>query len=365
MAYVDTLNKNSTDYALSAFGNVFINNQNSNTAKTIDYSNRGFSENDDVNLTVKIVFQNGHTSADTLTNMTLNGKAILVNKNGTLTPIPIQTLTEGGVTVYRTLQANTTLEMYYTKSVSGYTNGAYVVIGNPVVISTANYTIYADGYFEGEKQYPVGSIYQNKINSTNPNSLFGFGAWTQITDKFLACRGSQLTEGSGAIVGNFSYTLSEANIPAHTHGMGGANMDMTSGELANISNATFNHYHSIDATHDHSITDNGHYHTIGNQPEVPQSSQLVMPVGTGGNNGINILWGQNASNLVYAQYNQTGISVNSKTLIFNSGYQNADSQIVINQGVHVHYLKSYGLLNPTSINTTPPYQAVYTWYRDS
>ena len=56
--------------------------------------------------------------------------------------------------------------------------------------------------------YPVGSIYTS-MNSTSLADLFR-GTWEQITDRFLYCANSSGTTGS-------SSTLSEANLPAHTH----------------------------------------------------------------------------------------------------------------------------------------------------
>ena len=46
--------------------------------------------------------------------------------------------------VYSVLQANTVLEMYYTET--GFSgNPAWVIVGNPVVLSSSTYTIYANG----------------------------------------------------------------------------------------------------------------------------------------------------------------------------------------------------------------------------
>ncbi|EAX85817.1 hypothetical protein TVAG_002760 [Trichomonas vaginalis G3] len=57
--------------------------------------------------------------------------------------------------------------------------------------------------------YPVGSIYTS-MNSTNPETVLGFGMWKQIVDKFLYCaRYSKQTGGSKKI--------KEANLPPHTH----------------------------------------------------------------------------------------------------------------------------------------------------
>lgn len=64
--------------------------------------------------------------------------------------------------------------------------------------------------------YPVGSIYYNKTDSTNPATLFGFGTWTQLTDRFIVARGSTYTSTGGAA----TVTLSTANLPPHTHTIG-------------------------------------------------------------------------------------------------------------------------------------------------
>ncbi|EAX78946.1 hypothetical protein TVAG_506930, partial [Trichomonas vaginalis G3] len=71
--------------------------------------------------------------------------------------------------------------------------------------------------------YPIGSIYTS-MNSTNPETVLGFGTWKQIVDKFLYCaRYSKQTGGSKKI--------KEANLPPHTH--------------TGTTNTTGNHSHSI------------------------------------------------------------------------------------------------------------------------
>lgn len=61
--------------------------------------------------------------------------------------------------------------------------------------------------------YPVGSIYMS-FNSTSPATLFG-GTWVQITDRFLYCANSSGTTG-----GENSHTLTESEMPSHTHPSG-------------------------------------------------------------------------------------------------------------------------------------------------
>ena len=59
--------------------------------------------------------------------------------------------------------------------------------------------------------YPVGSIYTS-FNNTNPNSIFGFGTWEQIVNRFLYCSSS-----SGATGGEETHQLKINEIPSHDH----------------------------------------------------------------------------------------------------------------------------------------------------
>ena len=61
--------------------------------------------------------------------------------------------------------------------------------------------------------YPVGSIYTS-FESTAPDTLFGFGTWTQITDRFLYCANSSGTTG-----GEATHTLTIDEMPSHNHNL--------------------------------------------------------------------------------------------------------------------------------------------------
>lgn len=120
-----------------------LNTQLSSAAKTLTLpANCPFD-----GQTIKICFANGHEASNSTDYMTLNVNStgpvpIVSNQNGTLANLPIHELTAG---TYSVLMANVTLEMYYTSN--GFnSNPAWVVIGNPVVLSSTDYTIYADGY---------------------------------------------------------------------------------------------------------------------------------------------------------------------------------------------------------------------------
>jgi hypothetical protein len=58
--------------------------------------------------------------------------------------------------------------------------------------------------------YPVGTVYYNKTDSTNPGTLFGRGTWVAITDKFIVSRGSTYTATGGAA----TVTLASGNLPS-------------------------------------------------------------------------------------------------------------------------------------------------------
>lgn len=65
--------------------------------------------------------------------------------------------------------------------------------------------------------YPVGSIYTSTVNQ-NPKTLFGFGTWEQIQDRFLLAAGSSYSAGSTG--GAADHKLEIDEMPAHTHNVG-------------------------------------------------------------------------------------------------------------------------------------------------
>lgn len=61
--------------------------------------------------------------------------------------------------------------------------------------------------------YPVGALYLS-TSSTSPATLFG-GTWTRIQDTFLLAAGT--TYAAGATGGEATHTLTESEMPSHTH----------------------------------------------------------------------------------------------------------------------------------------------------
>ena len=68
--------------------------------------------------------------------------------------------------------------------------------------------------------YPVGSIYVNATNSTNPGTLLGFGTWVAFGQgRVMVGFDSGQTEFDAAeeTGGAKTHTLTTAEMPAHTH----------------------------------------------------------------------------------------------------------------------------------------------------
>jgi len=154
--YLENINET---HVFSSFGTTFINSQAVNDVKTITFT-EGY--NLDSNLSFKVLFENGHNCTNASTPMTLNGKNIKVYIRGTLSNLPIHTMTINNSTVYVSLQSGTILELYY--------NGSnFVVVGNPIIYSSDDYEIYANGDFIYKKK-----SYTNRITeSGNNNVLLG------------------------------------------------------------------------------------------------------------------------------------------------------------------------------------------------
>lgn len=198
--------------------------------------------------------------------------------------------------------------------------------------------------------FPVGTVYQNKLDGTNPGTLFGFGTWIPITDKFLACRGDSLRPGG--IIGNFSYQLTEANIPLHNHGGSTGSHDANVSVRSNVTG--INQTNSLTADQvGVSINDGGHSH--GSLQAVGGEPYLGYPLA----GGAGFFW-QNVGGSTDPAYSNISATHDHIHSITDNGHTHD-----IVDGGHLHSISSYGQANPTAIVTVPEYVDVYTWYRES
>ena len=177
MAKFNHIDVRGTKKVPSAFGNVFISADSISAAKTVTFPDGYLNgATPEPNLAFKVVFANGHNASNASSYLSLNGVVVVSNQNGTLAPLPIHEMTEGGSTVYKVLDANTALELYYTEDYDGNSHPAFVVVGNPLVLSSSTYSIYANGSNDFDRttldlssKVDLSAV---TINSTTPTDLY-------------------------------------------------------------------------------------------------------------------------------------------------------------------------------------------------
>lgn len=211
------------DIALAGAGSLFLASGLLSAQKSITLSD-GFLNNGapEENLIIPVLFPNGHNDLGPSLHASLavtgvsNPIPIVSNQQGTLNPLPHHQMTEGGSTVYKVLQPNTVLELYYTSDYDGNGTPAFVIVGNPLVLSSADYTIYANGSFkEGDcgdikvwfsNTIPYGWLLcngQSCASYSNLTTFLGKNTVPDLRGEFLRGAGtnSHVEQGSGGSVG--------------------------------------------------------------------------------------------------------------------------------------------------------------------
>ena len=156
--------------------------------------------------------------------------------------------------------------------------------------------------------YPVGSIYMS-MSSTSPQTLFG-GVWEQLKDRFLLGVGD--TYNNGATGGEATHTLTENEMPSHTH-------------IQDSHNHTQN-------SHNH--TQNPHSHTIGSLARYVANGKSVAAVGDSYGNTQN--------------YKTGNTTATNKEATATNNPQTATNQTTGGGQAH---------------NNMPPYLTVFMWKR--
>ena len=144
------------------------------------------------------------------------------------------------------------------------------------------------------KIYPIGSIYMS-INETNPSELFG-GEWEQIQDRFLLASGS--TYSAGATGGEATHTLTENEMPSHTH-------------IQNSHNHTQNSHNHTQNSHNH--TQNAHHHALTGSKSVGLQEGDKLRVGYGSASGSKNTNNTTATNKATTATNQNTTATNNPT----------------------------------------------------
>ena len=220
-----------------AQNNLHINTMAVYASKTIPsyYEEEGAS--------LKVIFKNGHNAVSTSEHMTINGKLVVSNQNGSLLPIPIHEIKKGGSTVYKVVGANIAIELYYIADYDGANTPAFVVIGNPVVLNSTDYTIYADGQMGGCP--PINATYVQYPQCKSPQEIWFTATWVELD------YGGAFFRASG---GNANAFIEEGGALSKQFGQNASHSHRIS--LTTTSNGYHSHSLIVNSSHDDSGADN-------------------------------------------------------------------------------------------------------------
>ena len=113
--------------------------------------------------------------------------------------------------------------------------------------------------------YPVGSLYMNASNSTNPATLLGFGTWSAFGEgRVLIGIDSSDTDFDTAeeTGGSKTHTLTEAQLPSHRHTIGSTDSSAGLGGAAGNQEFVQDAGSGIGTPCNTSFTGSGQAHTI-------------------------------------------------------------------------------------------------------
>jgi hypothetical protein len=107
--------------------------------------------------------------------ITYNGVSIPVkaSKNGSLVDLLAY---EVQTNVWKYLQAYTSFELIYQSDYDGQGNSAFIILENPIVLSSDDYTIYANGYIDCH----IARYYVNGNTNIKINLKTVFNSWNNI-----------------------------------------------------------------------------------------------------------------------------------------------------------------------------------------
>ena len=188
--------------------------------------------------------------------------------------------------------------------------------------------------------YPVGSIYIS-LDNRNPQDIWG-GGWEQIKEKFLiGCSDAGGTYMNGRTGGNETVSLTESQMPRHTH-------------LQNSHNHTQNSHNHSQNSHNHSTSTDRKFLALGKNDNWMYTGARTMSYSKG---SYYYPYSDKNTNGLTEPANTAGaVAVNNAQTATNKP-ETATNQYTGGTGSG----QSKGNGSPVSI--IPPYLAVYMWQR--
>lgn len=187
-----------------------------------------------------------------------------------------------------------------------------------------------------ETAYPVGSIYLNASDSTNPSVLFGFGTWERLgqgrmmidadSNHTAGNTGGSATHDHGGATGGHTLTAAESGVPSHGHGFTNPNLP--------------NHVHSMTHSHTYQYAGDAASNVSGSNPS---NMGNIVRLRTDGQ----------LAGLRTADY--TGNSGNPTSLPATTGGSVQNNTAANAANAHSHSI--------SSADNMPPWIGVYMWVR--
>jgi hypothetical protein len=307
--------------------------------------------------------KNASSFAATINNSTVDGNTTAAGAGVTIPAGKTMTVWSDGTNFY---VQNDLLLGNVTGNVTGQLDGSITSNTTAVTQATSDNStkLATTAFVQAIKQslYPVGSIYINATNNTNPATLLGFGTWSafgagRVPVGFNAA--DSLFDTAEKIGGS-----KDAIVVSHTH---------TVSSSGTTGNQSVGHTHTFSgtsggqsATHSHSvnISDPGHIHCLASDCRTLDLNNSTGP----GNNGLGGFTG--GQNLVSGQYTTpavTGItaSAGNASNDHNHGYSGTTSDA--SSTSHNHSVTVSGTTASAGSSGTnanlQPYITVYMWKR--
>ena len=230
--------------------------------------------------------------------------------------------------------------------------------------------------------YPIGSIYSS-TEDTSPATLFGFGTWDQIKDRFLLAAGD--TYAAGNTGGAANHTLTVDEMPSHSHTFTGSSVNTGNNSVGHTH--TYTDYYATTtgsttlsvanlASHNHgSKLSNSVLEIHGFPSIIYQATGSISPKKEGNNtsqarstNDLGQFSGYAGYNHVTFNLAHTHDSNGSGTGHTHSGANTSTTRT--SNGIsanHTHSVTAKGSNSNTgggsAFSVMPPYLAVYMWKR--
>ena len=231
-----------------------------------------------------------------------------------------------------------------------------ILLQEGAVIMPWNISLYdfldhtSDDILHGERQYPVGSIYLNASDNTNPSVLFGFGVWSLMGQGRVLIgldSGDSDFNSPGETGGNKNVTLNTSMMPVHSHTQNSHNHSQYS-----HNHSQYAHSHS-NAGHAHTSVAAGiHAHTIRRQAQYQTGTNRTGPMYDGSSTyapGNPILSSGNHSHTI----NPSAITIYNQTAANYAATASNYAATATNQNAG----------SGAAHTNVQPYEVVYMWKR--